>query len=58
LGEKMSRAFMFEKDDMFHCEQKNKDCKHANLRGGCDLDRCVDDEVNNTKPGLDVAKKE
>ena len=41
----MSRAFMFEKDDMFHCYIKNKDCPHANLRGGCDLDKCRDDET-------------
>jgi len=40
----MSRAFMFEKDDMFHCNIKDRDCPDANLRGGCDLDKCRHDD--------------
>ena len=41
----MSRAFMFEKDGMFHCFAKDKDCPHANLRGSCELVRCKDDDA-------------
>ena len=40
----MSRAFMKETDGMFHCSIKDRDCPEANLRGGCDLPRCRDDE--------------
>lgn len=40
----MSRAFMKETDGMFHCNLKDRDCPEANLRGGCDLPRCRDDE--------------
>jgi len=44
----MSRAFVFEKDGMFHCNIKDRDCPDANLRGGCDLIRCRhDDEMAN-----------
>ena len=39
-GVNMSRAFMKESDGMFHCNKKDRDCPDANLRGGCDLERC------------------
>lgn len=44
----MSRAFMKENDGMFHCRKKDRDCPDANLRGGCDLERCRhEDEMSN-----------
>ena len=44
----MSRAFVFEKEEMFHCAIKNKDCPHANLRGDCEMAHCKDDDANIT----------
>ena len=41
----MSRAFMKETDGMFHCSIKDRDCPEANLRGGCDLPRCRDEQT-------------
>ena len=36
----MSRAFIIEGESMFHCRNKDRDCKYATLRGTCELDSC------------------
>ena len=52
----MSRAFMKETDGMFHCNLKDRDCPEANLRGGCDLPRCRDDEFLPPPPASSAKK--
>ena len=37
----MSRAFVIERDEWFTCFEMDRNCKHANLRGDCTLDKCV-----------------
>ena len=39
----MSRAFVIEGEAIFHCRWKDRDCVNANLRGDCDLDKCIHD---------------
>lgn len=49
----MSRAFVKENDGMFHCRKKDRDCPDANLRGGCDLERCRhEDEMTNAPENI------
>lgn len=39
---------MKENDGMFHCRKMDRDCPDANLRGGCELERCRhEDEMIN-----------
>ena len=57
--EYMSRAFMKENDGMFHCSRMDRDCPEANLRGGCDLDRCRhEDAVINAPENRDKKSNE
>ena len=41
----MSRAFVIERDEWFTCFIMNRNCKHANLRGDCTLNKCVYEQI-------------
>lgn len=45
----MSRAFVIEGEPVFHCKWKDRDCVNANLRGDCDLDKCIHDNKDPRK---------
>ncbi len=50
---------MKENDGMFHCSRMDRDCPEANLRGGCDLDRCRhEDAVINAPENRDKKSNE
>ena len=37
----MSRACVIERDEWFTCFIMNRNCRHANLRGDCTLEKCM-----------------
>ena len=50
----MSRAFIIEGESMFHCWEKDRDCKYATLRMPCELDSCkyeLEDEAQKQDAG-------
>ena len=54
----MSRAFMKEVDGMFHCTRRDRDCPDANLRGGCDLDKCRHENEFTEKKNVNESNNE
>ena len=47
----MSRAFVIERDEWFTCFIMNRNCKHANLRGDCTLNKCVYEDDADSRTG-------